>query len=161
MSASAAFQPQHSSGLDSFAEEMMPPPVDGGESGGLTILLEEGNEQPSTPVAEVPTIGAPLTQAEIRQILDRLPTLDPAQDDVQAFRLPESSLPPPRTGATIEETFPPDMTGEGIDEVSTGPLQVLNRWCHWRPLNSYPMPMCRSSLHPRYQAHGNGSVPRL
>ncbi|MCZ7668767.1 MAG: DUF2800 domain-containing protein [Chloroflexi bacterium] len=54
--------------------------------------------------------GAPLTEAEIAQILARLPELTGEAGDVQAYNLPDALLPPPLTGDTIDEPFPPPPT---------------------------------------------------
>ena len=102
------------------------PPDD--ESAGLTIVLSDGSEQPSEstqmPVAET----TPLTENEVQQISDRLPPMELEVGDTEEFKLPERSLPPPRTGETIDEPFPP---AEAIDAravpdaTDSGPLEVL------------------------------------
>ena len=43
-----------------------------------------------------------------------LPPLEPAAGDEEDFRLPEVSLPPPKTGEVIETTFPADEVVWGI-----------------------------------------------
>ncbi len=98
------------------------------EPAGLTIVLSDGAAQPSEasqmPVAET----TPLTAGEVQQISDRLPPMEVEAGDQEDFRLPERSLPPPRTGETIDESFPP---AEAIDapavpdETEVGPLEVL------------------------------------
>jgi uncharacterized protein YfaS (alpha-2-macroglobulin family) len=94
------------------------------EQPGLTIELSEGQEQPEI-VEPLPiATGEPLTNEEIEAILARLPALDIEPGDVLDFRLPEDSLPPPLTGETIDEVFPV-LDGGAPEQVVTGPLEVL------------------------------------
>jgi len=99
----------------------------GGQDGDarLRIRLSSGQAQPDAappvPVAQ----GTPLSDAEIGQVLARLPALTPAVTDVEEFRLPEESLPPPRTGDTVDEPFPPEPAADATDAVPAGPLEVL------------------------------------
>ena len=71
------------------------------------------------------TSGEPLSDEEIEQVLARLPALEAEPVDQVAFRLPEESLPPPRTGETIAEPFPPPPAPVVPEEVEAGPLDVL------------------------------------
>ncbi|MGD2079297.1 MAG: MG2 domain-containing protein, partial [Chloroflexota bacterium] len=90
----------------------------------LQVILSKGQAQPAEfePLALVS--GDPLTDAQIAQILARLPELATSEEDQVEFRLPEESLPPPRTGETIEESFPPSEESTA-PEVPSGPLEVL------------------------------------
>ena len=101
------------------------PPAAGSGDAGLTIVLSEGAEQPAAaeplPLAEV----TPLSPDEIQAIVDRMPPLPQEEGDVQEFRLPAQTLPPPRTGATVQETFPAAETGAEPPVVDSGPLAVL------------------------------------
>jgi uncharacterized protein YfaS (alpha-2-macroglobulin family) len=100
----------------------------GGSAGaGLQIILSEGAEQVE-PVETVPQAPAtPLDDAAVQQVVDRLPPLETMSGDVVDFRLPEESLPPPQTGATITTTFPATGTAEFTPTatVTEGPLEVL------------------------------------
>lgn len=91
----------------------------------LTFSLAPGQAQPDDPVANPLVDGAPLTEAEIAQILARLPELTGEAGDVQAYNLPDALLPPPLTGDTIDEPFPPPPTQYTAPEVPDGPLEVL------------------------------------
>ncbi|HRQ37675.1 MAG TPA: alpha-2-macroglobulin family protein [Chloroflexota bacterium] len=91
----------------------------------LQIRLSEGQAVPQTFQALPPVTGDPLTEAEIAQILARLPELTGEVGDSQPFRLPDKLLPPPRPGQTITQTFPPPPTDYSSPEPPTGPLQVL------------------------------------
>lgn len=95
----------------------------GGE-GRLSIRLSKGQEQPDIVEALPVTAGDPLTEDEIQQVLDRLPALVIDADDTQTFRLPDESLPPPRTGETIQESFPPPPGQVPPDAIPSGPLEV-------------------------------------
>ena len=92
---------------------------------GMQFQLSEGSEMPS--VSEPVSVAAaiPLSEGEIERLLARLPALEGEAGDIQAFRLPERSLPAPRPGETIESTFPPEEAAEGPEQPVVGPLKVL------------------------------------
>ncbi|HXF63762.1 MAG TPA: MG2 domain-containing protein, partial [Caldilineaceae bacterium] len=98
-------------------------PVASGE--GLQIVLSEGAEQPQTVTLPTPAPAEPLSEADTQVVLDRLPPLTTTVTDTQEFRLPVESLPPPRTGETIEQRFPATETVAPPAEVESGPLEVL------------------------------------
>jgi len=91
---------------------------------GITITLSDGNPAPEIVVPFPVSNGLPLNEEEIAAILARLPKLAPLPGEQVAFRLPEEVLPPPRTGVTIDEPFPPPPEG-GPAPVEYGPLEVL------------------------------------
>ncbi|KAA3645374.1 MAG: hypothetical protein DWQ07_12970 [Chloroflexi bacterium] len=95
-----------------------------GEGTGLTITLSEGQSQPQDIVPVTLAQGVPLTDEEIQAILDRVPALETEPGDVTDFNFPVDLLPPPLTGETIEEAFPPPDLLEPVT-VSAGPLEVL------------------------------------
>ena len=99
----------------------------GGPDGGarLRIRLSSGQRHPDSVEAAPVAEGTPLSDSEIRQVLDRLPALTPAATDVEAFRLPDESLPPPRTGETVDQPFPPETDAVSLAEAPAGPLEVL------------------------------------
>ncbi len=103
-----------------------PIPPDG-EGGGMTIVLSPGAEQPERAEPQPVAATEPLSDAETQALLDRLPPLPAEEGDEQAFRLPPESLPAPRTGDVITETFPaPESSPEsGTEPVEPGPLEVL------------------------------------
>ncbi len=91
---------------------------------GLAFDLAAGAEQPAAvQVAPVAT-ALPLTEAEIQNLLVRLPALESEASDAQPFAFPAQSLPAPRPGTTIQEPFPPP-TAIPAPEVTTGPLELL------------------------------------
>jgi alpha-2-macroglobulin len=105
------------------ADETLPPDEEE-EPTGFAFELSEGAAQPETfePVNRVE--GEPLSKDAIRRVLSRLPALAVDEGLQMDFKLPADSLPPPRTGDTIPEIFPPEVQYESQD-VPTGPLEVL------------------------------------
>ena len=91
----------------------------------MAIRLSEGQAQPQTFEPMPQATGEPLTAEEIELILARLPELTPEPTDQVDFKLPEDLLPPPRTGETITEIFPPRPETRDPDPVASGPLEVL------------------------------------
>jgi uncharacterized protein YfaS (alpha-2-macroglobulin family) len=92
---------------------------------GLRFQLGEGGE----PAAAAETTrlaphAEPLDPASTQRVLDRLPPIKEDARDRGDFALRESSLPPPRTGATLRDAFPPAAAREA-PEPSSGPLTVL------------------------------------
>lgn len=92
------------------------------EETGLQFRLSHGVEQPETRSPTRPVTTSELSQGEIETVLKRLPPMK--IDTAEEFALRENSLPPPRTGNTIETSFPATTTA--IKEaVAPGPLQVV------------------------------------
>ncbi|MFZ1400766.1 MAG: MG2 domain-containing protein, partial [Candidatus Promineifilaceae bacterium] len=91
----------------------------------LLISLSEGQSLPDALAANPLVTGEPLTEAEIAQILARLPELTGQPADQLDFNLPDELIPPPRPGSTIEQAFPPPPTDFAPPDVPTGPLEVL------------------------------------
>jgi len=98
--------------------------VDEGEA-HLGITLSPGQAQLQTPQPVPTAAGVPLSDEEVQRIFARLPSLTLAPEDRLEFRLPAESLPPPRTGETIEEPFPPLPVPTDPPLVDSGPLEVL------------------------------------
>ena len=93
----------------------------------LTVRLSEGDAAGGTgsPAAVSQVDGRPLDDAEIRAVTDRLPPWeDDDASDTTDFNRPAETLPPPRTGETIDRPFPatPDIDAPAVDQ---GPLEVL------------------------------------
>jgi uncharacterized protein YfaS (alpha-2-macroglobulin family) len=96
-----------------------------GEISQLSIRLSEGQAQPQAAAPLPVASGEPLTEAEIQQILARLPGLVGGSEAQVEFKLPPETLPPPLTGETIELAFPPPVGPDGPGVVESGPLKVL------------------------------------
>jgi uncharacterized protein YfaS (alpha-2-macroglobulin family) len=94
------------------------------EQKGLRFRLSQGMEQPESQPATNLTPAAPLSVTETASVLKRLPAITAEADDEKAFALRDRSLPPPRTGQTINVAFPPTDTATA-PIVPTGPLEVV------------------------------------
>ena len=66
-----------------------------------------------------------MSEAEAQQVLDRLPPLEIEGEDLYDLAFPTRSLPPPRTGHTVEKPFPPPVSAPAPDTTPDGPLEVL------------------------------------
>ena len=121
----------NSGGGDGLAVEMadgVPGGGGGGEAEGesrMTIRLSKGQAKPATADPDRLVSGDPLTEAEIAVILARLTELETEPGDSVDFRLPPESLPPPRTGESIDEPFPAPEAPPVPVAVASGPLEVL------------------------------------
>ncbi len=98
--------------------------MDNGEP-QLTIELGEGQAQPQTPEPVTVASGEPLPPEEVERILSRLPGLVVEAGDQEDFKLALEPIPPPRTGKTIEEAFPPPPESVQPEQIEAGALQVL------------------------------------
>lgn len=82
-------------------------PAGPGSARGLEFRLSEGSGGQDAHERVRPGAAEPLGEAETKRVLDRLPPLLEEPTDRKDFALRESSLPPPRTGATVKLSFPP------------------------------------------------------
>ncbi len=88
--------------------------------------IGEGVEQPADAISVPSVVSEPLTDVEADNILSRLPALPPEEEKQSDFSLAGDLLPPPRTGETMEQQFPPVVTPESeVSSSSNEPLQVL------------------------------------
>ncbi len=118
--AAGVFSPIAQEGMPVSTSEPTPAALN-----GLEVLLEEGaaQPQPPTPLARPP--AQPLDAEAVQPILDRLPPLETAPTDVEAFKLPPQSLPPVRASEIVTQSFPPPESELTAPEVPAGPLEVL------------------------------------
>jgi alpha-2-macroglobulin len=95
------------------------------KNGGLVFRLSEGKAESE----RQPQLSAPrtdlLSDEEAKALLNRLPPIKSEDDDEKDFALRDRSLPPPRTGETINEAFPPVDRSTPPDQISSGPLEIL------------------------------------
>ncbi len=91
----------------------------------VSIRLSEGQAQPQSVVPVSLVTGEPLSAEEIQQIQARLPALTAEPGDQTGFNLAQEPIPPPRTGKTIQEVFPPPPSSTRPEPAVTGPLEVL------------------------------------
>ena len=96
-----------------------------GEPTSVPVQLSEGQSQPQMAEPVPQATGVPLSGSEIEQVLARLPAITVEPQDQVDFRLANEPIPPPLTGETIAEAFPPKLQviQPGLGEA--GPLQVL------------------------------------
>jgi alpha-2-macroglobulin len=92
---------------------------------GLKFRLSESSEQPEKIDAVKSTSSTPLSEDQIQNVLRRLSPIKEKADDTQDFKLRESSLPAPKTGNIISTQFPIRETREGMEQPTSGPLEVL------------------------------------
>ncbi len=90
----------------------------------FSFTLSDGAATPADFVPLPVAYGEPLPEEAIQRILSRLPDLAEEVDDAVDFKLPDEVIPPPLTGDTIAEVFPPDEALQP-DEIIAGPLEVL------------------------------------
>src|SRR5262249_29577968 len=79
---------------------------------GLQFRLSEGkaeSNQPAQPQIVAPS-AEPITDEAANNLLKRLPPIKSEPDDEKEFALRDRSLPAPRTGETIKQSFPPSDT---------------------------------------------------
>ena len=91
---------------------------------GLQMALSEGAETAATPAPALVAVAQPLPADQVQAILDRLPPLTPAPADTTEFAVRATSLPAPRTGVTVLDTFPPPATPTP-PEPAAGPVELL------------------------------------
>src|SRR6185503_2106599 len=115
-----------SSGLFASGQTRRPPTTraQGGDvTTGLQVRLSEGtaalDNQPVAPAAP----AARLSDDDAQRVLRRLKPLAAAPSDEQDFALRDRSLPPPRAGKVISDTFPPTENLSSPDSVASGPLE--------------------------------------
>ncbi|HKQ99685.1 MAG TPA: alpha-2-macroglobulin family protein [Pyrinomonadaceae bacterium] len=93
---------------------------------GLQFRLSEGKGQDEgRPAAtSTPAQTARLSESEIQNVLKRLPAVKAEEGDEQDFAMRDKSLPAPRTGKTINVSFPSSEAAP-TPVASVGPLEVL------------------------------------
>ncbi len=88
------------------------------------LQLSEGTAQVAPPLTPPVVDGSELDQQRIDEIIARLPDWLDAEVQQPDFKWPIQSTPPPRTGNTVVEPFPPSDTTPVVP-VDNGPLEVL------------------------------------
>ncbi|TNF27414.1 MAG: hypothetical protein EP329_19450 [Deltaproteobacteria bacterium] len=102
---------------------------------GFVWEVSEGNPQS---LAEARTVAAATALAEdaTKALLARLPAVGAEAGDKQDFALRPASTPPPRTGETVQGTFPPPVPPTGAAPTPKDqPLTVLR----YQPEGDVPM----------------------
>ncbi|MDO9173667.1 MAG: Ig-like domain-containing protein, partial [Actinomycetota bacterium] len=101
-----------------------PAVADGAAPRLFGLTLSEGRAAASTPDTTPVVDGDQLPDDRLDEIVDRLPEWIHPANDRDSFNWPVQSSPPPRTGAVIDEPFPPE-DDTPVVTVPTGPLHVL------------------------------------
>ena len=101
----------------------VPETSDDDETGLQFRLSHRGDVRERRSAIKMAT-ASELSQAEAENILKRLPPMKVDPTGVQEFALRERSLPPPRTGNTIDTAFPAPFAPTN-ETVSSGPLEVV------------------------------------
>ncbi|MBU1381307.1 Ig-like domain-containing protein, partial [Myxococcota bacterium] len=112
---------QHRVVIDPPAQAALPP----GIVKGLDFTLETGPGALDASARIKHAKGLPLTDAEIKAILGRLPAAKEPADLRKAFALRDRSLPPPRTGETIKTPFPPPPKPLPAEKPDPGKLSIV------------------------------------
>src|SRR5262249_28017537 len=98
-----------------------------GEKNGLKFRLSEGKDESKQ--SERPQIAAPpaepISDEAANNLLKRLPPIKSEPDDTKEFAMRDRSLPVPRTGQTISESFPPKDSADAPEQTPSGPLEIL------------------------------------
>jgi uncharacterized protein YfaS (alpha-2-macroglobulin family) len=92
---------------------------------GLRFRLSEAPGQPEARPLSTVANATPLSDAETQAILRRLPPIKTEPSDEADFALREKSLPPPRTGQTIKQSFPAPGEMTAPEQTTAGPLEVI------------------------------------
>lgn len=93
---------------------------------GLLFHLSEGSEASARTAPLQAGPATPLADAQVTALLGRLSPIKSDPDDQKDFALRDRSLPPPLTGATVTEAFPPrDQISPRGEQTASGPLEVV------------------------------------
>jgi hypothetical protein len=99
-----------------------------------SFRLSEAEETAERPALVARPPARPLSDAEARRVLDRLPPLA-ASPRVEPFASREDPPPPPRAGRTVPVAFPPPAPIERPAAIAAGPLEVER----WSPEGDVPL----------------------
>ncbi len=95
-------------------------------SASPAFVFSLSNGTPGAGASPPPPVQArPLAEAETKKLLARLPAQKKIPGLKQDFALRESSMPPPRTGNTEKQPFPPPVPPLEPPAAESGPLKVL------------------------------------
>ena len=92
---------------------------------GLQFRLSEGAGQAESQTPITPAQSSRLSEAEVQNVLKRLPPVKALEGDQQDFAMRDRSLPAPRTGKTVNVSFPSSEAAPTPDPKAAGPLEVL------------------------------------
>ena len=112
------------------APEPAPEPVpvdftDDPDFQGLRLILSDADKPDSGPDAVPAAKARPISASQTAKLLARLPDLEEEHGDRQVFSLRKSSMPPPRTGETVDVAFPPKPEVLAPDPTEQDDLTVV------------------------------------
>ncbi|MEW6130615.1 MAG: alpha-2-macroglobulin family protein [Acidobacteriota bacterium] len=90
---------------------------------GLQFRLSEGIESGERRETIPQAVAAKLSDSDTQNVLRRLQPIKAEASDEQDFAVRDKSLPPPRTGKTVQGAFPPPEAPR-VPEVQGGTLEV-------------------------------------
>ena len=110
-----------------LAQRRVMTPDDPNQPNGLRFRLSAGADQPDALPPGNIAPATPLSEGDTANLLKRLPPGKTDPNDKQDFALRDKSLPPPRTGQTVQKPFPaPDAPQVRPPDVGdSGPLEVV------------------------------------
>ncbi len=91
---------------------------------GLGFRISNADDDADKPSERKVAPATPLGGEDARKIAARLPELKRDPDDEKDFAMRAKSIPAPRPGSTVTETFPPPAGPAPTNVPSTGPLKV-------------------------------------
>src|SRR5689334_22502518 len=74
---------------------------------GLGFRLSNADAEADKPAPHKLAATSAVSADEAKRIAARMPTLAADPDDAKGFAMRDKSIPPPRPGRTVNETFPP------------------------------------------------------
>jgi uncharacterized protein YfaS (alpha-2-macroglobulin family) len=92
---------------------------------GLQFRLSEGAGQTENQTSVAPAKTSRLSESEVQNVLKRLPPVKAQEGDQQDFALRDRSLPAPRTGRTVNVSFPSSEVQPTPDPKPAAALEVL------------------------------------
>jgi uncharacterized protein YfaS (alpha-2-macroglobulin family) len=95
------------------------------ENEEVPMTLGEGQAIPLATQPATAVASEPLSESDIENILVRLPTLPTEEALKSDFKLAGELLPPPRTGKTVQQPFPPTAEVKLPEQSAAGPLEVV------------------------------------
>jgi len=81
--------------------------IDDPEVQGLRVVLSDAENKDDAASSVAAAQSQPISAAQTAKLLARLPQLEEEHGDRKVFALREGSLPAPRTGETVDVSFPP------------------------------------------------------
>jgi alpha-2-macroglobulin len=92
---------------------------------GLGFRLSNADDDADKDSERTVAPSTPLGKGDTAKIVGRLPALKSDPDDAKDFAMRDKSIPAPRPGQTVSETFPPAAGGPAAASVTpSGPLTV-------------------------------------